>query len=423
MKSYKQVKYAVALDWYDIFLYAYNRKRLSYVFEKKSLENDMTGYKRLLRLLTKTKKMQDVINRMISCYKLRWKNNSEYEQQYILLLQQVKELDADILSLFRWKNMQGAAFNLGLFSLGLYFRNKAIEKVKLHQGEKKYKYQRFLIALEEQDYSYAEDILADMERAKKREYLPGQLEMARQYLSIMCNDEKYFKMKYKQLTIEDKDFYDAVNRENFILFGVVYEDLSAYNVRDDTKMVRINYAGESTLGKAVKYKNIWMSYYRDINRIKQLEAESAKKEFQSIEYLINYQGDMAKKYLEKKVHSASNITPLCFEGFSYMIPIMLFDLAKMGRRKISISGVNLFHGKIHDESYRKALVDKEENKRLYWNSFFNHSVITQFIMLRNLRTAGVIEPIGVLNDVLDLSLEQYVEDLEKIYVMCLEETR
>ena len=423
-KFYNKVKYEMALDWYDILIYKYDlfsykhrQQHLSHIFQKKSIENDMSGYKQLMRLLTKTEKMQNIIDLMIKCYQLRGVDHFEYEKQYILLLQLADELDADILSSYRWKNMQGAAFNLGLFSLGLCFRNKAIEKVKMHQEEKKYKYQRFLVALEEQDYSYANELIADMEKDQDTKYMSIQFEIARQYLCIMCNDEQYFEMNYRQLSIEDKDFYDQIKEKDFILFGAVYEDLSGYNVKDDTKMIRINYAGESTLGKAIKYKNVWMSYYRAINRIWQFDESNAKKEFSSIEYLINYSENVSKKYLDKKVRTASNITSLCFEGFNYMVPFILFDLAKMGRRKIKVTGVNLFHGEIHDESYFKALTDKEENKRSYWNSFFRHSVITQFIMIKNMRAAGVIEPIGVLNDVLDLSLEQYIEDLEKIYVM------
>lgn len=422
LKSYNRAKYVTALDWDDILLYKYNRKRLSYIFQKKSLENDMVGYKRLLRLLAKTKNMEDIVNRMIKCYQLRGIDNPEYEQQYVLLLRKAEELNADILSLYRWKNMQGAAFNLGLFSLGLCFRNKAIEKVKLHQGEEKYKYQRFLIALEERDYSYAYELLADMEKAKDTKYRSCQFEIARQYLCILSNDEKYFERQYNQLTPEDKDFYDAIKREDFILYGSVYEDLSGYNVQNDTKMIRINYAGESTLGETVKYKNVWMSYYRDINKIRQFDGSNTKKEFGSIEYLINYRINVPKGYIDKKVRVASDITQLHFEGFNYMVPIMLFDLAKMGRRKIKVTGVNLFHGEIHDRSYRMAIVNKEEDKRLIWNSFFGHSVITQFIMVKNMRDAGVIEPIGVLNDILDLSLEQYIKDLEKIYVMDMRET-
>lgn len=417
MKSYNREKYVTALDWYDILLYRYNRKQLSYLFEKKSLENDMVGYKRLLKLLTKTKKLQDIINRMIKCYQLHRIDNLEYEQQYNFLLQQAEELDADILSLFRWKNMQGAAFNLGLFSLGLCFRNKAINKVKQHQEEEKYKYQRFLIALEEQDYTYADKLVTDMEKAKETKYRSCQLEMARQYLCIMCNDEKYFEMKYNRLLMEDRDFYDAIEREDFIVYGPVYEDLSEYNVQNGTKMIRINYAGNSTLGKAAKYKNVWMSYYRKADRIWKFGESNEQEEFDSVEYIINFRDDVSKKYLDKNIRIASDITPLCFEGFSYMVPVMLFDLAKMGRRKIKVTGVNLFHGEIHDKSYFKALVDKEENERMYWNSFFSHSVITQFIMVKNMRAAGVIEPIGVLNDILDLSLEQYIKDLENIYVM------
>lgn len=416
LRLYNRVKYEKALDWYDILLCVYKRDRLSKVFEKKALEKDMIGYKRLLKLLTKTEKMQGVINQMIKCYQLCDANSSEYEQQYSFLLRQAEELDADTLSLFRWKTMQGAAFNLGLFSLGLRFRNKAIEKVKLHQEEKKYKYQRFLVALEEQDYSYANELLTDMEKTKGTKYSSSLLEMARQYLCIMCNDETYFEMKYKQLTTEDKNFYDAIKKEDFVFFGPVYEDLSAYNIRDNTKMIRLNYGGESTLGKAAKYRNVWMSYYRAIDRIRQWSERHAKKEFSSVEYLINYKDSASKNYLDKKVRNAKEVTSLCFEGFNYLVPVALFDLAKMGRREIKIGGVNLYHGKAHDGSYLKASGDREWNKRRYWNAFFRHSVITCFIMLKNMREVGVIEPIGVLIDILNLSLEQYIRDLEKEYV-------
>lgn len=114
----------------------------------------------------------------------------------------------------------------------------------------------------------------------------------------------------------------------------------------------------------------------------------------------------------QNVHRLDHWYKILFLGDANMLPMMILDLRKHGIENIAVWGNNLFCSKkIHSSDY---MFGNNENYK-YMRSLAAHDMISNFKIMKRMYLAGIISVDPILRDVLDLSLEEYIEEMEKIH--------
>jgi hypothetical protein len=191
-------------------------------------------------------------------------------------------------------------------------------------------------------------------------------------------------------------------------------EINSYDV-----VIRLNYKGKEYFKYASDSGNkINVSYYNGENStlIKNFKNRSFLDDidfaiFKKFKY--GYQIELQKKY--KKSRELKSFDSYIFMGSLNMIPNVVLDILRFNTTKIKIFKTNFFMSDFPHEKGYKLKNQAEIKTSDSWNMHWEHNLVSQIKLMKNLWRSSKIEIDHECMKVLELNIDEYIKNMEMIY--------
>lgn len=317
--------------------------------------------------------------------------NTYHDELYCEILNHFENVSAYHYSMERWNTLTTFFISNGLFRLGLICRQKAESAIELKHSPK-YIYKNIIVCIENGDLDKAQNLFKIIDKRPFNSF--SEIKLLSEYLNIING----------KTSLEKADF----NYRNYLqgkkvkIIGPLMSEKDNQSKNEDEIIVRNNVKVNQKETVNVSYYN-----YDGFSKIKNDLGVLIKK----IDYIV-VKAVCGRIEKHQNVHMLDPWYKILFLGDANMLPMMILDLRKHGVENITVWGNNLFCSKkIHSSDY---MFGNNENYK-YMRSLAAHDMISNFKIIKRMYLAGIISVDPILRNVLDLSLEEYVEEMEKIH--------
>lgn len=306
------------------------------------------------------------------------------------------------------------------YTLYFYARENALKSILALTRTPKVKVAQYRLTAMAENHSIEEyDKLKNILLKKELFYI-------RQHLQLIGGTELYFGRKnsaiefYKKLlTPLEKKFASYISNKSVAIVGPVNSGLNLGDEIDSYDIVlRFNYMGTEKLSQNSFGKKTNISFYIEA-RLWGDRIEPEKIDWMNeLDWVIvdsphslddiSFTG--VTKPIRKRYYAAHPFANPMFKGASSGIQRAILDLMRFNVKKIKVFNTNLFLENNYDKNYpsRGKLGVK------YFN-FHWHDPLSNFVFLKRLQSFSLIESDEVLNKILKMSKQEYIEALELRY--------
>ena len=339
------------------------------------------------------------------------------------LLEDSRELDPNSLTSDKWLEYCHLCMLNGMFQLGAIIRSKAIEssyiEANFSTASKNQIYRAFKAAVDQADYQYANNMLEMLSSTNMDD---KDLIKCRLFLSMCQGDlETVSSLARSFYSNADRLFYDYLKNKEVALVGPApLDNNNGKEIDSHEVVVRLSYVGGSSFADTnILGAKINISYYGDFfsEAISKLPDYDFLKKldytvFKTIRY--QYQKELYKAGKSRVLFSPNDCF---FNGSAHMIQNALFDLLCFSPNRIKLYNVNFFLStKMHYDGYSKILRRRKGVKRRYYERHANHKYLSSLNYTRNLWNSGIIEVDNFCSEVLNMTSEDYMSEMQKIYI-------
>ena len=257
----------------------------------------------------------------------------------------------------------------------------------------------FKLCIENNNLVLSKKIIKDL--YKNKLFFSSMIEekaVAKEYYRIIC---KRYPCKFSK---KDEEFYDFISKKNIHIWGPLDEkeeflDSKAVNVIFNSDIVNNHIYAD------VAYLNHEGFVYLQNN------TEFDWNKYRFMIFKNEY------SFTKRSFRVIMDTECILVNGNFNMLPIALFDLLRGNPKSIFVSGTNLYcDNKIYSDSYKSFSVNKLLDNKKIIKSISVHDLITQFSFLKNLYELGFFMCDDSLKRVMNMTIETYAAELEKIYV-------
>lgn len=341
----------------------------------------------------------------------RYKEELISEMEYENYLVGIRAIDTQVLSTEKWKLLSFISSAFSLFQIGYAFRKKAIESVFIIIGIKK-----------TTDYLFNEAFNASMDINK--------YEKVRMLLKLCSNNRikkhlLYFNMmtvnkvnsrKIRRFSREDTEFANYIRGKNVAIIGPALSEVNHGDEIDTFDVViRLNYRGSDKLPDKIKVgKKTNVSYYNNLT-IRNLNVNEKEIIYNDLNYWVVPQKSVAHENdfdIINRKGRERHILLFYFMGYPNLIQHILLDILIFDPKRIKIFDVNFFMANMqHQDNY----VIKKLSKQEFVYSSAVHDLISQINFIRQLWQNRQCEVDETCENILRLSNEEYLKNMEEIY--------
>lgn len=336
----------------------------------------------------------------------------EYEEHYEYLLNLFKETTWNVFSSERWKTLESFFLSKGMFRLALICRKKGQDHLlnrKYHRGDA---WRKTLVYLENRKFNDAADEMKHIFFCQ--ENIPKQnIYMLKLYYALLEQNAD-LDFKYKEADSDTLKFYEEIHNKDITIIGpAVGKELLPESSRRSI-IVRPNERGENKDDPEQKKFPTNISYYsgHGVNWLNCDHNVDILKNFMFTVVKYDYDNFCSKN---TGIRKALPMDHVLSTGFLQMLPIMVLDLAMAKPKNLYVCRSNLY---LSNTPYRKNYQSSEMDLSRFnlWRSFATHNIISQFLLLQNMFIAKRFTADSELEAVLTLNLEDYLYQMEQIYV-------
>ena len=306
----------------------------------------------------------------------------------------------------------------GLFRMGYICRNKCVDKIKTHT-ENKGIFSKFVVAMEEQNYELAGDILHRIRKNKlARKWCRKDLDVFEDYYAIMTKQRNELQANYNATDGIDREYYDFISAKEVAIIGPSPAKIENMEEMKDKIVIRFNDRGKAILPEEQVDFPTQISFYNGgcSNWIQNNADNSFLYDLKYIvgqEIIKNNFPDKAKE----RMKIAKNLNAIFLIGIPNELPFAMFDLLRCGKKSIEVYSNNLYLSKnVWSDKYN-IHSQKEQKQMFWWPILAQHEMSTQFIFLQNVYRQGFIHADEELKWVLEHDLKDYIAKMEELWVM------
>lgn len=364
--------------------------------------NDKKKYAVMKKLFARKlgKNLYQEIMECIEIIKLNRPDNSIVEK-YSNILQKLDTLSPRTFTVERWCTVGTVLSSNGLFRAGAICRGKSKERLMSARGR------------------YAKKVVAYLEN--------NDLQNAKKYIDEICKNRflsyclegemQYFKLYFNLLNKSDMNKY-SINWEKCENYDAEYSAL----IKDKT----IKIIGPANALNSDKEDN---EYLIGINCTKEVQehkvdamynqsvvAEKAfgilPRKYSGYGRICIYDYDGCQKVINK-MRFSKRMDSLYYKGVMHLVPQVVMDVLINGGKSLCVEGTTLFMSErvYHDQYFNEDEGERQE----HCCSMGKHDLESQFIFLKNLYHAGCFGTDDILKEILNLSVEEYLENMEYLY--------
>lgn len=355
-------------------------------------ENKIIELSSLIRRTVPCKK--EHIDKLFFLYELREKQDNEFQNLYEVFQREICLCPYNLYSYTIWQCLKTISTALGFFKLAYSFRKKAIENIL---EKKKSSISYFLALMEQKKYEDAKVVLNNLRDINPNEILP-----LSNYFCLLT--------KGKINDCKKKDsYYTYLSGKDICIIGPAFDgDEKAF---DRYIIVKNNIV--SSIHKEL-IPNI--SYYNQGCFDTMIETNEFFNTPPNMYYCFKNQFSIKKIPLALQVRSHECIPIYSLFEFSgpLMLPIMLMDLLSAPIKSLSVFGNNMYTGTIYNSNY---VYQGDLDKYVFWSVFAGHGIIENYFFIKHFYEKGLFTADSILDSVLKTGIEQYLDILEKRWVI------
>lgn len=346
------------------------------------------------------------------------------ESEYCYFLQEISNTNHLKLSIVEWRNLCYISGCNGLYEAANKFRNLAIQRAlsiekNTIKNEKKELFEAFTAAIDIGDFARADFILNRISSIPIKSLPTDDMKL---FYHLVKGDRKKA-LSISKLKYNDNDilFSEYIEGKTIAIVGPAPSDEDvAQEIDSFDIVVRLNYKGRDKLPPKEEFgSKLNVSYYNGGNAsyINCSENYEFLKDlnfavFKSLNY--KFQEDIIIH--SKKGRLARSQDLYIFDGALSMIPIVLLDILTFNPKEVKVFKTNFFLAKnTHFKGYQSKQYLNRPHE-IKWYSHWEHNLVTQINIVKNLWNSGQIKVDKNCKKVLELSPEHYVKEMEKIYV-------
>jgi hypothetical protein len=339
------------------------------------------------------------------------------------LFKDSRELEHNIMASEKWLEYCHFCMLNGMFQLGAIIRSKAIEssyiEVNSSNAGSNQLFRAFKAAVDQADYPLAEVILDRLSNAVEDNDVVMKYRL---FLSMCSGDLEKVRFMTKELfSIAEELFFEYLNGKNVALVGPApISDGAGKEIDAHDIVVRISYTGEnSTVDQENFGSKVNISYYGNVFS-EAINKTSNSNFLDKLDYAVfktichRYRKELVQ-INKGRVFFSPNYC--FFNGSAHMVQNALFDLLHFSPKKIKLFNINFFLAeKPHYTGYSDII---QGNKDYEWHKFqrhANHKYLSSLNFTRNLWKSGVIEVDNFCKDILSMTSEGYMLEMQRIYI-------
>ena len=317
-------------------------------------------------------------------------------------LEKLSQIEKKIISWKRWDCLRFLLCANGLLQMSHICREKAISR--LCENSNAYgALRRFAHEIEHGNYNAAYDLL------KSKCFRGLRLLYKKQYMH--CVDICTTLIGKKK---NSDEFGRMIENKRVVILGPATHDKGMNDYDEDKDIiVRFTYRGKDYLPECDKEIPTDVSYYNGFaeNYEKHHDISDAK---QDLKFACYKRQGIKEKFDESpKIRRVHLFDPCIGFGQANLMPDAVFDCLHYNVALIYVRNCNLYMAKnFYDHQY--SIVENLNNKKLLY-SFAKHDYEGQFNLLKALYMAGKFQCDEECNDVLTLSVDEYIQKMEIIF--------
>ena len=317
-------------------------------------------------------------------------------------LERLSQSDTKKLSWRKWDCLRFLMCGKGLLQMSHVCREKAISR--LYEHRKAYgALRRIACEIERGNYDSAYALV------KSKSFLALKLFDKKQYLQ--CEDICATLSEGKK--IADK-FGEYVEGKRIVILGPAPHDKGMTDYDEDKDIIaRFTYRGKEYIPECDKEIPTNVSYYNGLAET-YMESHDISAFKRDLEFIC-YKRQEAKEQFDefpfkRRIHL---FDPCIVFGQAYMMPNAVFDCMHYNVSSIYVRNCNLYMAKEYYDRNYSSMEDKGNQFRLY--TFAVHDYEGQFNLLKALYATGKFQCDEECRNVLSLSVEEYIRNMEIIF--------
>lgn len=356
--------------------------------------------------LSKHNRCEELLNCVCNC-SVYCITKEDFDQHYERLCTEIKKLDVSQLNSYSTEMLICIMLTLGLFSAALILREKYEEQI-ITNGTALEKYS---VYFQNGQFEKALDLLEKSEFFRIYKY---------------AHPRSYNAMKKSILPIVHPEMLDVSSKFAEYLQGKkIYiigpsDNGNPIDIAEEERVViRYAYMGKNNVGGYYSTIPTNVSYYNGMHATTVASMNDSvfltDLTFAVLKYKLessfwnNLEGMLPVRYVDKVPYTMQHgVSP-------NMLQIVLIDLLHFGKLDITVLDNNLYLNRRYTEGYASNQVQKRMDDFAFANQFAKHDVFCNFKFTRSLFKQGVFSADLRLEEILNMSCEQFAEAMECEY--------
>jgi len=385
-------------------------------FTSQMNEEDFENYyAKYLKFLSKNKIKDDVLDAIISCFLLNYKEkiDKEYDEKYQVIINYFESLDIKSYSVDRWRSWCQFFISNGMFQVGYICREKGIERLITRRPHIFDGWRRAIVYLEKREFEKALELIRTIrENIVYKTFLGKELiSLETYYNSLSPIPEADFEPVFDK---KRKEMSEILRGKDVVIIGPApmekgfpFKDREYIVIRNNERRKEDDFA-------YISERKTDITYYNSIG-IRRIVENRDFDFFEQFKYVVAKNISVFDESEYKRARKADALNELAYAGVWNALPMILLDISQFKFARLYICGNNLFMSQTpHRKDYITS--DLKLGNRTLVKSFSKHEMFSQFYLIKNMYLSDKFVADDELKNVLTLEAIEYARKMEEIYI-------